>query len=171
LKVDVSAGEALAIAEHVKSRLSKMQVAGVLKVAEENAAILRPLSEQERQTANLKCPFLADERCIVYPVRPEKCRSYHSTDVRVCEKSYAEPLNMEIPKACIEGYFYAGEGHAQGFSLAVAEAGYDAAVYELNAAFVEAMAGPSPLKRFRKRKRTFLNGGGAAAPKPDLSAG
>ena len=56
--------------------------------------VTRGMSAQERFAVSLPCPFLVDEQCSVYPVRPLSCRGFNSTDVEVCRRNYEDPKNL-----------------------------------------------------------------------------
>lgn len=156
-KIDLRPYEILLISEYVKSKLPEFQASLILRQAEENASHMSTLTEREQLSANLKCPFLVNEACAIYEVRPSMCRKFHSIDVQRCKRSYEEPHNLGIRNAFIEELFFAGKGHYEGFIRAAEEAGYDGVVYELNSAIFEAMTNSASIKRFRKKKRTFLD--------------
>jgi hypothetical protein len=42
----------------------------------------------ERTAVRLPCLFLAQDRCLIYPVRPMRCRAQHSPDVEACRQNY-----------------------------------------------------------------------------------
>ena len=43
----------------------------------------------DRLSPDLPCPFLVDERCSIYEVRPLSCRGTNSLDAAACERSAA----------------------------------------------------------------------------------
>jgi uncharacterized protein len=40
---------------------------------------------------NVACPFLVDQQCSIYDIRPFACRQYNSLDVKKCEDPLATP--------------------------------------------------------------------------------
>ena len=155
-KVDVRAHEIFAIKEYIDKYFDREKIDGILADANKNAEKIRTLTYDEHMATNIKCPFLIDNACSVYPVRPFKCRNFHAIDVEGCEKSYIEPTNLSIPTTLIESVSLYGTAHSDGFEGAIERAGYDNRAYDLNTALIEAYDEPSSLKRFRKRKRSFV---------------
>ena len=81
-RVTVLPAEAAAIATHVRKRPDADP--GDTLAARIAAAVDAP--------AGSPCPFLdADHACVIYPVRPIRCRGVHSRDVAACAKWTAPP--------------------------------------------------------------------------------
>ncbi|QWV95132.1 YkgJ family cysteine cluster protein [Geomonas oryzisoli] len=155
-KIDLRAHEALVIAEYIKKRLKPPQVDRILATATANATQIRHLTVKEHLSRNFQCPFLHDGACSIYVVRPLKCRNFHQTDVLRCKKSFDEPHNLSVPNSFVLEVHAVGNGHADGFVKAAENEGYDSNVYELNTAILEAVSDSTFLKKYRKKKRTFL---------------
>ncbi|HYM33802.1 MAG TPA: YkgJ family cysteine cluster protein, partial [Steroidobacteraceae bacterium] len=94
--VDVRPVEVFSILQFVEQNFTAAEKARVRSEIEANSALLKNLSELERARRNIKCPFLANGRCTIYPVRPQTCRNYHATDAAGCKKSFDEPDNLDI---------------------------------------------------------------------------
>lgn len=156
-KIDLRAHEALVIAEYIKKRLTAAQLNRIVATASDNADKIRKLSVKEHLSHNFKCPFLHDGACSIYIVRPLKCRNFHATIVPRCKKSFDEPHNLSVPNSFVPEVHAVGNGHANGFVKAAEEEGYDPNVYELNTAILEAISDSIPIKKYRKKKRTFLS--------------
>lgn len=121
-----------------------------------NSAILQPLDEIERMQRNIKCPFLQEGRCGIYPARPQTCRNYHATDSAGCQKSYEEPGNLDIDPEFAPQVYQAGGAHVDAFSKAMHAEGYDIAAFELNAALVAALDDvPAARGRFEAGQPSF----------------
>jgi Fe-S-cluster containining protein len=163
--VDVRAYEALNIVDYVEREFSlrdKLQLKSELAT---NARILARFDEVERAHRNIKCPFLSDGMCRIYPVRPQTCRNYHATDVTGCKQSFEHPDNDDIPPDYAPGVYQAGGAHVEAFSAAVSEAGYDAAAYEMNAALLKTLGAPEDvMKRFLSHRNAFENLAGVEVP-------
>jgi Fe-S-cluster containining protein len=155
-KVEAHAEEVLQIADHINKTFSSEQLDGLRKQIAENVDTLGGLSEKEQLQANLKCPLLQDGNCSVYEVRPARCRTFHATDVSGCRQSWEEPHNLAIAHTLIPELFHFGDAHLSGFRKAMADSGYDTAVYELNAALDMALSDTTPRRRFDKQKKTFV---------------
>ena len=89
--VGVTAPEALAIFDHLKTTLSGPELA---KVATRVSALhgrTRGLSSRERFSPDHPCPFLEAGRCSIYEVRPLACRGMNSLDAEECAKRLRDP--------------------------------------------------------------------------------
>jgi Fe-S-cluster containining protein len=166
-KVEARAAEVLAVKNFVVSRFPPDRLRAVIEQAERNVAQAKGLSHGEHLATNQRCPFLIEDRCSVYEVRPSKCRSFHAADVEGCKASYDEPTNLSIPNSFIEEIFNAANGVAEGFYAAMGSAGIDSTVYDLNSAFLEAMRNASVPKRLSSGKRAFLKATVVTLPDSD----
>jgi Fe-S-cluster containining protein len=169
--VDVRPVEVFAIAEFVSQRLDAGEQARIATEVRDNSARLRALADGERTTLNLRCPFLVDGSCAVYPVRPQSCRNYHATDATGCQQSFNEPDNTEIDPDFAPGVYQAGAAHVEAFTAAMVAAGYDVDAYELNAALAAVLSMPDARTRFESGARPFpeVQGESVAAEFDDLA--
>lgn len=156
LRVALKAHEVFRITVHVASKFSKKRRDEIMKRAQLNLSILASLSKRGQVTTNLKCPFLQDDACSIYEVRPASCRDFHSLDQAVCEHSFEHPTDIESQSRCIEPLRYVGTKLSEAAAMAFAEEGYDPQTYELNSALVEALTESSSSKRFNHHKTAFL---------------
>lgn len=154
-KVEARAHEMLLIKDYMNKNFSKEKIAAVLSEAESNAAIIRTLAPEQHLTTNLKCALLHDNQCSIYPVRPFRCRNFHSTNAAACEQSFADPANMEIATGMIENVAILADAHTQGFEAATEQTGKDNRVYDFNTALLEVFADDQILKRYQRGKKTF----------------
>ena len=154
-KVEVRAHEMLLIKNYMSKTFSAEKIAVVLAEAETNAKIIRTLTPQQHLTTNLKCAMLQDNQCSIYPVRPFRCRNFHSTDALACEKSHNDPSNMEIATGMIEDIAMFADAHTQGFEAAAEQTERDNRVYDFNTALLEVFADANVLKRYQRGEKTF----------------
>jgi Fe-S-cluster containining protein len=140
--VDARAPEVFAILDYMERELPATERARVLEEISTNRARLAPLSDEERLERNVKCPFLSQARCAIYPVRPQTCRNYHATDVAGCQKAFEEPENTEIDPEFAPLVYQSGLAHVEAFSKSLSDEGYDASAYELNSALAAALEDP-----------------------------
>jgi Fe-S-cluster containining protein len=154
-KVEVRAHEVFAIKEHLQNNWDNNRIAQVLESAQKNAEIIRNLRPEEHLVTNLKCPFLIDNRCSIYSVRPFKCRNFHATDANTCEATFADPTNLSIENSLIESVASFGNAHSQAFEAATQQLGMDYRAYDFNTALVEVFADPACEKRHKRGKKTF----------------
>ncbi|MES2824161.1 MAG: YkgJ family cysteine cluster protein [Pseudomonadota bacterium] len=155
-KVEVRAAEMFLIKDYLLNNCHESHIKKVLTDAKSNAAIIKTLTHEQHLTTNIKCPFLIENKCSVYQVRPFKCRNFHATDVSACEDSFNDPGDLTIKSGFIESVAMFGNAHSQGFEGAVKNAGLDSRAYDLNTALIEVFAESSALKRFNRGKKTFL---------------
>lgn len=154
-KVEVRAHEMLLIKDYMSKTFSTMRIQEVLAEAQANAAIIRSITPEQHLTTNLKCALLDNNQCSIYPVRPFRCRNFHSTDSVACEQSFNDPGNMEIAVGMIEDVAMLADALTQGFEAAAEQTGKDNRVYDFNTALIEVFAEPNLLKRYKSGKKTF----------------
>jgi Fe-S-cluster containining protein len=155
-KVEARAVEVLALQQYVMSNFKPERIRQIIEQATRNVEEAKNLTHTEHLTTNQRCPFLFDDQCAVYHVRPSKCRNFHAADMNGCRSSYEQPANLEIPNSYIPEFYSAANGTTEGFELATEEAGLDPRVYDLNSAFIEAMRSSQAAKRLKSGKRTFV---------------
>lgn len=154
-KVEVRAHEVLLIKDYMSKTFSAEKITAVLAEAEANAQIIRTLTPEQHLTTNLKCALLQDNQCSIYPVRPFRCRNFHSTDADACEQSHGDPSNMDIATGMIEDVAMFADAHTQGFEAAAEQTGRDARVYDFTTALLEVFNDTTALKRYQRGKKTF----------------
>jgi Fe-S-cluster containining protein len=155
-KVEVKAHELLLILDYLQQHLAPAQRQQIQAEASHNADLISRLSPEQHLSTNLKCPFLQDQRCSVYPVRPFRCRSFHALEVSGCEASYATPADLSISSELIESVSLFGAALSQGFEAAAQSAQYDARTYDLNTALVAAFRQKNAALRYKQGKQTFV---------------
>jgi Fe-S-cluster containining protein len=89
--VGVTAPEALAILDHLKSTRSSEELAGVAAKVSDHDARTRGLSSQERFSPDHPCPFLEAGQCSIYEARPLSCRGMNSLDAGECATRLRDP--------------------------------------------------------------------------------
>lgn len=154
-KVEARAHEVLLIKDYITKNFSPEKVAAILQEVAANAAIIRTLTPEQHLTTNLKCALLENNQCSIYPVRPFRCRNFHSTDAQACEASFNDPANMDIATGMIEDAAILADAHTQGFEAAAEQTGRDNRIYDFTSALLEALADEQPLKRYQRGKKTF----------------
>jgi Fe-S-cluster containining protein len=162
--VDVRAAEVFRILDFVEQSFTPEEKAGIYAEVRANSSALKNLTEDERVTRNLKCPFLNEGRCTIYAARPQSCRNYHATNAAGCQQSYEEPGNLDIDPEFAPGVYQAGHAHVEAFSAAMSDGGYDANAYELNSALDAALAEPGARERFESRLKPFTRLDGEDVP-------
>jgi len=154
--VDVRAVEAFSIMDFVEQACSPKERERIYAEVRANSAVFIGLSEDERATRNIKCPFLSGGRCGIYAVRPQSCRNYHATDSAGCQKSFEHPQDFDIDPEFAPGVYQAGGAHVEAFSSAMSDAGYDVGAYELNCAINAALSAAGARQRFESKLKPFV---------------
>jgi len=154
-KVEVKAHEMLLIHEYMKKNLTTDLCEQILGSAAANAELIYTLTPKEHLSTNIKCPFLIENKCSVYEVRPFRCRSFHSLQVDTCEASHANPNDFSIATELIEDVSHFSDALSQGFEAAVMDAGLDHRTYDLNTALLEVYVDASIEKRYKRGKKAF----------------
>lgn len=156
-KVEARAIEVFAIAEYVKKQFTEQELKRALEQAKKNIKEVEGLSYKQHMATNQQCPFLVENRCSVYPVRPSKCRNFHASNSARCKESYEKPNDLTIPNSYVTDVFIASQGGSEAFEKAVELSGFDHRMYDMNSAFIEAIENPKCFKRFKDRKKAFLS--------------
>lgn len=146
--------EVLEIARHVAKHFPPLQIKQTIERAAKNAAERKATPEEARATLKQACPFLVNNSCSIYVVRPAVCRNYHATDGDNCKAYFDDPAGR-LPNTYVDDVFDVANGSSQGFRNAIESVGLDSQSYNLAAAFVEAMKNPAIAKRFSTGKKTF----------------
>lgn len=155
-KVEAKPAEIFRIVEFLKKNFTSAQLQLALKQARKNVEEAKHLTHAQHLATNQQCPFLIDNKCSIYAVRPSKCRNFHAQDVDGCQKSYEEPTNLEVPNSYIPELHFKTEAATDAFEAAIARYGFNANTYDLNSAIVEAFSNPALKKRFNKGKKPFI---------------
>ena len=89
--VNVTPPEALAIVDHLRTKLSEAELVRVVARVAEAHERARGLSSAERFSPEHPCPFLESAQCSIYEVRPLACRGMNSRDAVGCATSLRDP--------------------------------------------------------------------------------
>ena len=140
--IDIRAVEAFNIVAYMRANFDSDRIAQIRSELISNHQTLSTLDDEQRMRLNIKCPFLLDTRCSIYPTRPQTCRNYHATDATGCKQSYEQPDNMDIAPEFAPITFQIGAAQVDAFAQAMQDAGYSTDVYELNNAVLEVLDHP-----------------------------
>lgn len=140
VRVEALPAEIFRIAEHLRQRW--------LDNPAEQVALLDRLRAHARQTqlasdsmAGHDCPFLVNQLCDIYEVRPAVCRKGHSLDVQACQH-HASTVPQSLPLLAD------AEALIQGVSQAYAHAGLPSGGFELVAGVLQALEQPEALQQW-----------------------
>lgn len=97
MEVSAGAPELIGVVAFVETKFTDEQRASLGERLKTRNAESRTMTELEKGLSSRPCPFLAEGRCSIYPVRPFTCRSYHSADVEACRRKF-EGEEVKIPQ-------------------------------------------------------------------------
>ncbi len=110
----VSPQEVLLISRYLSDELADAQQQVICWNAREKQAVTGTMSVREFLQYLQPCPFLLENSCLIYPVRPMACRVYLSADVNSCLAQYHQPWNNEIMAALYDFPLHAGRSINEG---------------------------------------------------------
>jgi hypothetical protein len=105
-----------------------------------------------REPGRQACVFLHEERCLVYPVRPLRCRAQYSSDVEAC-RQYHLGQRATMPVLSEPALLY--QSLLVGFQLGFREAGLSDASLALTPAVTAALQEPDISRRWLNHEAVF----------------
>jgi len=136
--VDATEPEILAIAAHLHETLREGALPALLDRLAWHVARVSVLSDDERWAARIPCALLGrDGRCTVYPVRPLRCRAFHSSDAGACRDALHGCT--DVPPPTIPALDRVHHAVEEGFDRALVAAGLSAAPERLEVALLAAL--------------------------------
>jgi Fe-S-cluster containining protein len=136
--VDATEAEVRAIAAHLEaspSREIRAAIEAGLAAAVDRAGAL---GDDDRWAARVPCGLLsATGECMIYEVRPLRCRTFHSTSAAACEDALLGSAQSEPPR--IGPLARAHEAVEEGFERALSSAGASVAPVRLEPALLAAL--------------------------------
>lgn len=155
-KVEVKTLEIITIVKFVEKNFTGEKTHALLKKAQENIAEFENLNYETQVATNQACPFLDDNSCSIYEVRPGKCRNNHATDVNLCKACYDNPADNSIPSSYYKPLQLALNALTRGFEAAFKDTKYDMASYDINNALIAAFNNKKFIKRYLKGKKSLV---------------
>jgi uncharacterized protein len=129
--------EFLRILAHVQSTFSADAVSALEERARRYAAQIDGRSFDAPIDESVPCPFLLDNRCSVYDVRPLVCRGFNSTDVDACRRAH-DNANESVPTFAI--LKDVTDGTTVGVAQSLQAAGFNGSLIDLGSALHIALA-------------------------------
>jgi Fe-S-cluster containining protein len=87
----VSTQEVLPVSRFIEQELTAGQQQLIYRKAREKEAITGAMTVQEFLQTLHPCPFLRQDSCLIYAVRPMACRCYLSANLSTCQSQYHQP--------------------------------------------------------------------------------
>ena len=156
LKVEVTAPEAIAIAEYLRAKSEPERLPSIGEALSDEADEARSLSITDRWLARRACYFLdeASGACSIWEARPLGCRSHTSLNAKACESAHTgQGDGPAVPRPTSIETLY---GLARGAMHAACEdAGLDMRAFELTNAVAVAFHVPKAAERWHAGERVF----------------
>ncbi len=155
-RVEAMAAEIFRIARELRGRPAE-EMNHVIRRLETHLAMR---SDEQAWSRRPQCPFLENELCSIYDVRPGVCRKAHSLDLRKCRTDAAEiPQNLGI----VVGIAALTQGTADAYR----KLGLDAASHELGQGVLLALSDPTTESRWYDGEAVFVQDVAAAHPRSE----
>ena len=155
LTVEVTAAEALRIADYLRETLGETALDEVVARLAELRYRIRGMDRDERAARRLPCALLVNNLCSAYPVRPLKCRGGNAFDAGACERYYRRPTRASQMPIYVLQYLTAE--HVQtGLLFGMTDAGMAPEVLELTAALHIALETPDAAERWLAGEPVFV---------------
>lgn len=152
LRVGLTAPEVLLIVRHLRPFLHEL--GGRIR---RHALELATLELDDYFLTPMPCPFLIENMCGIYPVRPLMCRRANSVDADRCHQTIFGRISGEITSYAHQADIFR---HASlGLTIGIAKAGLDGTVLELTQAVAAALADVTIEARWRAGAPAFVDAG------------
>jgi len=148
---DVLPPEVFRIATYLRDEGSA-SLAQVEARLERTNAVAKGTAGNERTATKLPCLFLAQDRCLIYPVRPMRCRAQNSPDAQACRRNY---LGQRETMPLLSELALLYKSLRIGIRLALREAGLQSAPLALTGAVVIALEQPDAFDRWLNGEPVF----------------
>jgi Fe-S-cluster containining protein len=86
--------EIFPVLEYMGKNFSTKQKESVFKKALEKDSQTRDMPANQFMHLKHPCPFLENNSCSIYPVRPSSCRVFLSSDISTCQQELRDPLDF-----------------------------------------------------------------------------
>jgi Fe-S-cluster containining protein len=123
---------------------------------EEVDAATRGMTDEERATTRLRCPFLNRDRCMIYPVRPMRCRAHYSLEAEGCRRNY---LGEQKTIPVLNGPALLYKSLQTGMRLGLQTVGLQSMPLVLTRAMMIAVEEPDTFERWLTGEPVFENVG------------
>ncbi len=140
--------EALLLYEYILQSFDAQQIRDIKSKAEKKLKKTKNLSEEKKQHIIHACPFLLDDVCSVYPVRPMACRIYLSKNVDSCKKKFDTPGNKAVFPKLFDFPLQVGRYMNEGFAAFLKGKGKDVKELTIEEFMVELFKNPDYYKEW-----------------------
>jgi Fe-S-cluster containining protein len=154
LLVEVSAPEALTIAEYVRDQFTEAEQADLMKAIDAHIEATGSMDHKKRFNSRVQCPLLRDGLCSVYTVRPLACRTWHSFSVEKCQEDFEHPTDHTTAPVNVLALALSGNIR-NGLAIALRAARLEYRSLELVRALKIALENPSLMTEWRENPKAF----------------
>ncbi len=154
IRVTATAPEVLWVARHLREACEPAQCVRLARRLLEADARTRDLDESQRVALRLRCSFIEEGACVIYPARPLACRGHASYDRKACAQAAAGRIT-EVPYSI--PHQTARSLVQNAMQSALRDAGLAWASYELNHALRIALADPDAEARWAQGTDVFAD--------------
>ncbi len=120
-----------ALATYLVKEWSLEERKALIERAKERYAQTNTLSKEALALHKSPCPFLQDNKCSVYEMRPMACRIYLSTSVQSCKHEYESPADTNAYPQLLDFPLRVGKLMNEGMVAALKTAGYKSKEYRI----------------------------------------
>ena len=110
----VSTQEVLLVNRFITRELTAGHQQLIFRKARKKEAITGAMTVQEFLQTLHPCPFLREDSCLIYTVRPMACRCYLSADVKTCQSQYRQPGDPRVMASLYDFPLRAGRSINEG---------------------------------------------------------
>jgi len=154
--VQTSPPEALAIAHHLMVTLAPNDLQAIKQRVASVDDVTRGMDQDQRFEALIPCPFLNDNMCAIYDVRPMSCRAYNSFEVDKCKLAIEDTTKtISVSADGVQNMIYDSLG--RGFDQGVKSVDLDTTGLELAAAMRIALEQPDAIQRWIDGEPVFAD--------------
>jgi len=145
-RVGVEAHEMAAIGHHIHHHFSEEERAALRKRTAAYREQMPPLTV-DKLLGRAPCPFLVDDQCSIYEIRPFVCQRHHSVNLQACEKSRFDPKNRpNIP--FVMPHIHMVSHLMLGMRKEILDAGLDTSIVELGRAVEAVLDHPDAFDKY-----------------------
>lgn len=157
LQVQVLPHETFPLADWLRRHFDPQRLAEVTARLRDNAAKTRAMGDAARKRSNLACALLGDDgACTAYEARPAQCRRFHSIDVEICKRSFADPADDAVGSPNHPAIAHNAAVIVTQANQAVRTEGLDVTPIDMNIALLDVLENPKSWRRWRDGKKAFV---------------
>lgn len=128
--VSAAVPEVANIVAYVCSQLPEAEQQRLIDRVGQVYAQVNPMSGSQRSSTNVACPYLAQGKCSIYPVRPLSCRGFNSGSKEACQTVYQQ-ARTDLPIPAFLPMLASAQGLKEGLLSGLQQAGLKTPLVDL----------------------------------------